>query len=262
MRADISRLDLAGRRRSLIAYTAGTALYALVVVAIYPAFKDSNSLDRLITNNPTAAALLGVTGSITAPGGWLNANLYANFIPLIMLLITVGYGAAAIAGQDEDGTLCLLATLPVRRSLIVAQKTAAMVLQAAVVAIAVGLCVIAGRSVGLTVSLPTTLTMSLAVLLLGLDFGIIAMAVGAITGKRGVAIGVATAIAAASYLVSSLATTVSWIRPAQYISLFYWTVANNQVSTGVSIWDYLVTVTVGLLGLSGTVLAFNRLDLH
>ena len=45
-----------------------------------------------------------------------------------MLLLTVGYGAASLAGQDEDGSLCLLATLPIRRSAIVAQKVLAMAL--------------------------------------------------------------------------------------------------------------------------------------
>src|SRR5690242_655797 len=105
MPVDVTRLDLSGRRRSLAGYTAGMAVYTLVVVALYPAFKDSTSLDSLVKNDATAAALFGVTGSISTSGGWLNANIYANFLPLIMLLLTVGYGAAAIAGQHEDGTL-------------------------------------------------------------------------------------------------------------------------------------------------------------
>ena len=262
MRAAFACLDLTSRRRSLTAYTLGTAIYALIVVAIYPAFKDSTGLDKLITNDPTAAALFGVTGRITAPDGWLNANLYANFIPLIMLLLTVGYGAAALAGQDEDGTLCLLVALPTRRSTIVAQKTAAMALQAAVVAAALTLCVLIGRSFDLTVSVPTNLTMSVAVLLLGLDFGVIAMSIGALTGNRGAAIGVATAAAAASYLISSLAATVAWIRPARYASLFYWTVANNQINHGLSPGDYLVTVTVLVSGFYATAVAFKRFDIH
>ena len=88
--------------------------------------RHSTSLDNLVTSDPTAAALFGVTGRISSSGGWLNANIYANFFPLVMLLLTVGYGAASLAGQDEDGTLCLLATLPLRRTVIVAQKVAAM----------------------------------------------------------------------------------------------------------------------------------------
>jgi hypothetical protein len=47
-----------------------------------------------------------------------------------MLLLTIGYGAACLAGQDEDGTLALMAVLPVRRHAILLQKASAMALQA------------------------------------------------------------------------------------------------------------------------------------
>jgi hypothetical protein len=52
---------------------AGMALYTLAVVALYPSFKDSTSLDSL--SGSTAAALLGVTRQLTSPGGWLNGNM-------------------------------------------------------------------------------------------------------------------------------------------------------------------------------------------
>jgi ABC-2 type transport system permease protein len=39
------------------------AVYALIVVAMYPAFKTSTSLDKLIQADSTAAALFGVTAA-------------------------------------------------------------------------------------------------------------------------------------------------------------------------------------------------------
>ena|SRR5487761_1255567 len=88
MLADITRLELRLRCRSAIGYAAGMALYTLVVVALYPSFKNSTSLNSL--SGSTAAALFGVTGQLTSPGGWLNANIYGNFFPLIMLILTIG----------------------------------------------------------------------------------------------------------------------------------------------------------------------------
>ena len=95
--------------------------------------------------------------------------------------------------------------------------------------------------------------------LLGLDLGLVTMAVGALTGKKGTAIG---AIAAASYLVSSLAPVVSWLRPARYLSVFYWAVGNGQVTGGVSAGDYAVLSVVGLCALFAAILGFRHLDLH
>jgi ABC-2 type transport system permease protein len=261
-RPGIAWLDLSGRRRALIGYCLGMAVYALAVVAMYPAFKTSSSLDKFIASDPTAAAVFGISGSISTSGGWLSGNIYANFFPLVMLLLTIGYGATCLAGQDEDGTLGLLAVLPVRRTVIVAHKAAAMAAQAAVLAATVAVLVIIGRSFQLEVTISNVVSASAAVLLMGLDFGLVTMAAGALAGRRGTAIGAGTALAAASYLISSLAPVTSWIRPGKYASLFYWSVGNSQISHGVSASDYAVLVTVGLCALTAAMLAFRRLDIH
>ena len=260
MPADITRLELRLRRRSTIGYAAGMALYTLVVVALYPSFKNSASLDSL--SGSTAAALFGVTGPLTSPGGWLNGNIYGNFFPLIMLLLTIGYGAASLAGQDEDGTLALLTVLPLRRRAILVQKAGAMALQALVLAAAVTACVFIGRGFELTISPGAAVSISVALVLMGLDFGLVTMAVGAATGRRGTALGVGTGLAAVSYLLSSLASTISWIHPGRYLSLFYWSVGDDQISSGVSVADFTVLILVGLGALAAAVTAFRRADLN
>lgn len=259
MRPDITWLDLRLRRRSTIGYAAGMALYTLIVVALYPSFKTSTSLDSL--SGSTAAALFGVTGKLTSPGGWLNGNIYGNFFPLIMLLLTIGYGAACLAGQDEDGTLALLTALPIRRRTVLLQKFSAMAVQALLLAAAVVVCVVIGRSFQVTVGTSNAIAISVAILLMGLDFGLVTMLIGAVTRRRGTALGIGAGVAAASYLLSSLASTISAIRPARYLSLFYWSAANDQISDGVSLADYAVLVAVGICVLYAAVLAFQRADL-
>ncbi len=246
----------------MIGYSAGMALYVLVVVALYPAFEHSSSLDTFVQNDSTAAALFGVTGPLSTSGGWLNGNIYANFYPLIALLLTIGYGAASLAGQDEDGTLCLLATLPLRRRRIVLEKAAAMVAQIAVLAVAVALCTAAGRFFHLTSTLGHITACSVSVGLMALDFGLVAMAVGSVAGRRGTAIGIAAVLAAVSYLVGSLAAVVSWLHAARYASLFYWAVGHDQIGNGVDLADWAVLVTVALCALAGAVAAFGRAELH
>ena len=119
-----------------------------------------------------------------------------------------------------------------------------------------------GHAFDLTTTVANIVSISTAVGLLGLDFGIITMAVGASSGRKATAIGVGAALAAASYLVSSLAPVVSWIHPARYLSLFYWSVGDNQISNGVSLVDYAVLITVGLCALAGAVIAFRDFDLR
>jgi len=157
--------------------------------------------------------------------------------------------------------LCLLTVLPVRRAAIVTQKIAAMAVQAAVPAAAVAASVIIGQSFQLSVNAGDVAAVS-AAFLMAIDFGIITMAAGALTGRRGTAIGTGSALAAASYLISSLAPAVSWLSPARYASLLYWSVGNSQITRGVSAPDYAVLLATVLLAWAAAVLAFRRLDIR
>ncbi len=87
-----------------------------------------------------------------------------------------------------------------------------------------------GRAFQLAIHPGNAVAISAALVLIGLDFGLVTMAAGAATRRRGTALGIDTSCAAASYLLSSLATTVSWIRPGRYLSLFYWSAGNDQIS--------------------------------
>ncbi|HUX05429.1 MAG TPA: ABC transporter permease subunit [Acidimicrobiales bacterium] len=262
MRTHVTNFDLRLRRRSLLGYTFGTAAYALIIVVLYPAFKSSTSLNDLVKSSSTAAALFGITGSITSPAGWLNANLYGNFLPLIMLLITIGYGASSLAGQDEEGTLSLAATLPMSRRRILGEKVVALVVQAFVLAVANMACMFVGRGFQLTIPFAHLLGATVGVALLGVDFGLAAMALGSWTGSRGAALGVASSLAAASYLVSSLAPVIHWMHPARFASLFYWSVGDAQLSRGLNVGSLGVLVAVGACSFALALWAFNRLDLH
>lgn len=258
----VTSLDLRLRRRSMYGYMIGMAAYALVIVALYPSFKNDTSLNNLTEDDSTVAALFGATGPLTTPPGWLNANLYANIVPLIVLLLTVGYGASCLAGQDEEGTLGLIAALPLSRRRIAVQKAAAMVVLTVPVSVLTLLCVLAGHWFDLTLGTGGLVGVTLGVLLLGVDFGAIAMLIGAATGSRGTAVGITSALAAAAYLISSLAPVVPWLHPARFASPFFYAVGDGQVSHGLSLAWAGVLVGIAVAALTACLAAFERLDVH
>ncbi len=262
MSAEIARYDLYNRRRSTLWYAIGMALYMLVIVVLYPSFKHSTELNKLTQGNSPLAALFGATGTLTSPGGWINVNAYANFLPLIMLLLTIGYGAGAIAGQSEDGTLGLLVVLPLDRRRILAGKVATMIVQALILAVTVAACVYLGRAFQVTLDPWRVATTTLAVLLLGVDLGLIALAVGAATGSRGTAIGVTSALAALCYLISSLAPVVHWIHSLRFVSLFYWAVGDQQLTNGAGPESFAVLLGVAMAGAMAASTTFRRLDVR
>lgn len=261
MNVEITTLDLSMRRKSLIGYSVGMALYVLVVVALYPSFKDSTSLDQFTQDASGVAALFGISGSLTSPTGWLNANIYANFFPLVILLLTIGYGAACLAGQEADGELELVMSLPFSRRVVVGQKVATLVILALVFSIVVLLSCLLGPVFELTLDSMHLVGATAGVMLLGIDFGLLALFVGAWTGTRGTAIAVAASVASASYLVSSMAPLVSWLEHVRVVSLFYWAVGDSQLDKGLSLTALLVLVGVGVVLAVAAFAAFERHDL-
>lgn len=189
-------------------------------------------------------------------------NAYTNFLPLIMLLLTIGYGAGAIAGQNEDGTLALLVVLPLARPRILTAKAATMIMQALTLALTVAACLYLGRAFQLTLDPWHVATATLAVLLLGIDLGLIALALGAATGSRGNAIGISSALAAVCYLISSLAPVVHWIQPLRNASLFNWAVGNEQLTNGAGPGSFAVLVAVAIAAAIAATTTFRRLDIR
>jgi ABC-2 type transport system permease protein len=259
---DIARLDLTLRRRGILGYALGMAAYVFVIVALYPSFKNDTSLDRLTDGSSTVAALFGATGRLTSPTGWLNANIYSNFLPLVVLLLTIGYGASAIAGQDEDGTLGLVVTLPLSRRRILAQKALTLVLLALPTGVVTVVVVLAGRGFDLTLGTGALIGATIGAVLLGIDFGLLALLVGTLTGSRSVALGLASAMAAASYLISSLAPVAHWVHPLRYVSLFYWSVGDAQLEQGLALTSVLVLVGFAVVAFAAAARSFERQDVH
>ncbi len=258
---EITALDLASRRRSLIAYSAGMAIYVVIIVALYPSFKDQTSLNDFTTNQQGLAALFGISGSLTTPTGWMSANIYANFLPLILLMLTIGYGAWCLAGQEHDGRLELVMSLPFTRTRVVLEKVVTMVILAGVLSIVVFLAALVGRAFELTLDVGHLATASLGVMLLGIDLGLLALAAGGASGNRGFALASASTVAVASFLLSSLAPVIDWLKPLRYLSLFYWAIGNGQLDNGLSIGDAVVLVSVGAVVAIAATRLFGHHDL-
>ena len=262
MNHTVALLDLRVRLRPVIGYALGLGVYAFAIVALYPSFKNDTSLDQLAQSSSTLMAAFGVNGSLTSPAGWLNANLFNNFVPLILIVLTVGYGSWCVAGQDENGILSLTATLPTTRWRIILDKSFALAAQAFPAVLVTYLCVLVGRGFDLQVSGGALVGTSVAMLLLAVDFGALALLLGALTGSRGLALSVSSAAAAAAYLISSLAPAISWLHPFRFASPFYWALGNDPLQNDMPIGSALALGATAVALLVAAAIALRRLDLH
>jgi ABC-2 type transport system permease protein len=183
-------------------------------------------------------------------------------LPVVTVILAIGYGAWCIAGQDESGTLAPIAVLPISRRGVVVQKVVALAVQLLPTLVLTTICVLVGRTFQLNVGIGNLVAASVACWLLGLVFGALALVVGAASGSRGLAIGVSSAVAAAAYLISSFAASIDWIRPMRLVSPFYWAAGSNPLGDGIQpgAMTALIITAAALVGVAVT--AANRADLH
>jgi ABC-2 type transport system permease protein len=267
MTGSVARRAFVDRRRGLVWWVLGSVAYSLMIVATFPTVRDQDEINKLIEEYPPELMALFAGGEttfdLTSAADYLNSQTFALFLPIILAILAIGFGASTIAGEEEKGTLDLVLSYPVRRRDLLLEK--ALVLGALVGVVTVANYVATfGVGVVFDIDVPigNVVQSGIAQLLLGVVLGLLAMCVGAYSGSRGLAIGVASGIAGASYLIGSLAPVVSWIEPLRFVSPFYYATGGNPLANGVSPAHYGVLVASACVLLAVAVAAFERRDLR
>ena len=234
--------SLRDRRRSVLAWSAGLAGLTGLIFLYWPTVKDNPELDRFFSGLPEAVRALTGHTSLTNPAGYLNAELFSLMIPLLLLVVAIGMGARAIAGEEERGTLELLLSAPLSRRRVLLEKVAAgLLIMLALGAVLLVTLVAGAQLAGMDTGRLAAATAS--VVALALPFGALALALGCATGARGAAIGPTVAVAAATYLLNSLAPLSSALKPWRVLSPFQW-YGSEAVLTSGPRWGHLALLAV------------------
>ena len=250
-------------RRGLIGWGVGIAALVALMLAYYPTVRDSPELNRFARNLPEGVkALIGGGQDYTSPAGYLNGELFAFMVPLIFLIYAVGLGSRTVAGEEERKTIDLLLANPISRTRVVLEKAAAagggVILLGLVLAISL---IVGADLIGMRISAGHLAAAGLSVILLGVLFGALALALSCATGARGATRGIVTTLAVAAYFLNSLAPLVSSLKPYRKLSPFYWYTGHDPLREGLSVAHVATLAGLTLLLVAAAVLAFNRRDL-
>lgn len=251
-------------RRGLLWWALGLAGMVALMVAVYPTVRGNPDLNRLVEQYPDVLkSFIGFGGEVdyVSAAGYLGSELFSFMIPLLLLVAAIGAGARAVAGEEEDGTLELLLSLPLSRRRLVLEKLAALVAEVVLLGAVLLLSLWAGaRSVGMHVSLAHLGAATASAVLLALLYGALALLLGAATGRRALSASVAAAAAVAAYLVSSLAPLVPSLDAARLVSPFYHYAASDPLRHGLDPAHALLLVACAAAAAALAPLALARRD--
>ena len=266
MRADVLVRTLKDQKRALLWWSLGVVLMVAMTVLFYPSVRDSQaSLNDAIDQMPKSvrAMFIGEGVDMASPTGYLDSQFFSLMAPLLFIIYAIGYGARALAGEEESGTLDMLLANPVSRRRIVVEKGFGLPVALMFLAIVfVASILICGMAVGMSVDVGALSSATLSSLLMGLVFGAGAMAVGAARGRRGASIGAAAAVVALMYFINSLALVSSIVKPFRFVSFFFYYGGVSPMSHGFDAGDTLVLVASAAVCFVATLMFFERRDLR
>ena len=174
--------------------------------------------------------------------------MFGTIASLTLAGLGVSIGASAFAGEERDGTIGLLLANPQSRTEVLLAKTGALV----GLLVAGGLALwVAGVLAPLVLDIEIGQThvgaMALHVTVNALFHGFLALAVGAWTGRRGLASGIGAAVVTLSFFLAGLLPLLDATDELVNVVPWHWFDSSRPLVNGVA-W-----VDVGLLA-AGTVL--------
>ena len=250
-------------RRLLLGCAAALLVLIVLTLAVWPGVRDAPGLDDTVNGlPPQLRESLGLQ-ALTTPVGYLRSQLYALTLPAVLLAVGVALGLRAVAGEEETGRLGRLLSGPVTRQQVLLVRTGA--LTGALLALALSTAVVTAVGVGLVgldVGAGRLLAATWACAALGCWHLALAVALGGLTGSRGLTLAVSAAVAVGGWLADTLLPLVPPVAGAQQASPWHWALSADPVAHGVDAGGSALLLTTAAALVAVGLVGFTRRDLR
>lgn len=252
--------ELKFRRNAIIGWGIGLCFFPVVYVGIYPSVADQMAGLADLEIYKAMGMSLGTFAD------WIGSILVI-FMPLVAAFYALLNGTATLAGEEEDGRLEMIVTLPLPRWQIVTAKALALTVSSIIIFLFVSLVSLAvfesiksqieTEIVGIDL---VTAVMSAWPLLFAM--GMMSMFLAAFCSSRRIAAMMSAAILIVSYFGSNLANSTAALEPFEPLFLFtYLDASGKAVLEGQQTSDMVVLISIGLVAFVLALFFFQRRDL-
>jgi ABC-2 type transport system permease protein len=263
MEATMLRLlmqELRFRLNGIIGWGIGLCFFPVVYVGLYPSFADQMEGFQEILDLAIYQAM-GI--SMASFEGYI-ASTVTNLVPVILCIYAVINGTGTLAGEEDDGRLELIVTLPIHRWQIVAVKAVALGIALFIILTIVS----AGTALTLmtisdqveTLVTPTDIFFGLlAAWPLTMTVGMISLFLGTFSPNRRIAAMIATVVVLFSYLGSNLTGMITSLEKIEKIFLFhYYDATAEALEVGQETGNLVALLVISLVAF-GLALIFFQL---
>jgi ABC-2 type transport system permease protein len=255
----LMRKELCDRLGAMFGWGLGLGGYAFLILYLYPAFADQMKGFTL----PNYYMALGDWSDFASMNGWLSSEIFDLLVPIGLGIFAIVAGTAALAGEEENGTLETLLTLPLPRWQIVLGKA----LSLGICLLVIVLLLFAGTWAGLKgIESQMPVTIDIAKLFWAclntwpvvMFFMMLSLWLGAYLPRRGQASIVAAVVLICSYLLNNLSAIVDALKPYQKLSPLHYYASGKALTLGIKSGDVALLLGLSALCLALAVLSFQR----
>lgn len=221
---------------STIIFVMVAFFYTIMIGSFYPTIqKNADQFSQLLENYPESLkAFLG--GDMMEFGtfeGFLSLEYFNFFWVFIAGGLAIAFATAAIAQENENGTLELMLWQPISRTKYLSAKIITLVLLMLMLTVVTVLGVfISASSIDVPINQSAYWIWAVEGFLLLLAFGGLSFLLSVIFNERGKANMIAIAILIVSYILNSLAEIIDKIKNFQFLSLFHYYNPQEILKTG------------------------------
>lgn len=253
--------DLRQARRGLVGWSVGVAATVGIMGAFWPSMSDMADLGQFLDAYPAEFRELFNIDAMTSGSGFLNVELFSIMLPIIFIVFGITRGARLLGGEEEDGTLEILASLGTTRRSILGQKLAVLVVSIGLLWVVTVVSVVVTSAVfDMGVDTGEAFAASTAMALFGIEFGAIAFAVAAVTGTRSRSAALASVLAVGAYLFYIAGAFVDGLEDWRILSPFEQALGEGPLGYGFRL-SLLAMLAVALVVTAAAVPVFDKRDL-
>jgi len=252
--------ELIFRRNAIIGWSLGLCFFPLVYIAIYPSVADQMAGLADLEIYKAMGMSLGTFGD------WVGSILIV-FMPLIAAIYGIINGTGTLAGEEEDGRLEMVVTLPLPRWQIVTAKAIAFTVSSIIMFVVVSVVsLLVFQSIESQIETEMVgmdlFTAVLSAWPIVFAVGMLSMFLAAFCANRRFASMIAAAILVVGYFGNNLAASTTTLEPFEPFFLFnYLDASGTAVINGQQAGDIGVLLGIGLVGFALAVFFFQRRDL-
>lgn len=266
MNLNLLKRNFKDKRISLAVYACGIALYAVLILAIWPSLRQNmEALNQLWESYPESIrkAFGSENMQFATFDGFISVEYFSQMWPLIMIAFSISYATGAIAAEIEKGTIELLLGQPLsRRSIVVTRHfffeiCILLLIMASILPIALGAPVVGGD-----VSQLGLFSLIVPSFLFFTAIGSMTFFFSVLFSSRGRAIFVSVGIVIFCYALDILAKINDTVGNVHFLSLFYYWDPYRFIHGPRWAWgDLAVLAAVSVLSTAAAVVWFERRDI-